>query len=89
MARVDSIRTLLGSNAHSLGRFRRDTALRVEIGRIRSELAETQRLLDRPAGTIGRFRADSALIRAVAGDRAAMDSLFTDMKRHPIRYIAF
>ncbi len=89
MAQVDSIRTLLSSNAHSLGRFRRDSTLTVEIGRIRDELAETQRLASSPTGTIGRWRADSAVLRSVGRDRAAFDSLFIDMKKHPLRYIAF
>ncbi|HEX3866430.1 MAG TPA: MlaD family protein [Gemmatimonadaceae bacterium] len=89
MAQVDSIRALLSSNQHSLGRFRRDSTLRTEVGRLRGELAATQRLMDSPTGTVGRFRADSALTRSMSRDRAELDSLFVDMKSHPIRYIAF
>jgi hypothetical protein len=89
MARVDSIRALLASDSHSLGRFRRDSTLVAEVGRIRDELAVVQRLAASPNGTIGRFRADSVIIRNVHRDFAAIDSLFADMKKHPLRYIAF
>jgi len=89
LARVDSIRQLLASDAHSLGRFRRDSTLVKEIGRVRTDLAVVQQLAASPNGTIGRFRADSAIIRNVQRDLAALDSLFADIKKHPLRYIAF
>jgi phospholipid/cholesterol/gamma-HCH transport system substrate-binding protein len=89
MARVDSIRTLLSSDQHSLGKFRRDSTLAVEIGRIRTELAEVQRLATTPNGTIGRALADSAIIRNVHRDLAEVDSLIADVKKHPLRYVAF
>jgi hypothetical protein len=89
MARADSIRTLIGSNQHSLGRFRRDSTLAIEIQRVRAELAEVQRLASSPDGTIGRLRADSAIIRNVHRGLAEVDSLIADLKKHPLRYIAF
>jgi hypothetical protein len=89
MARVDSIRTLVTSNEHSLGRFRRDSTLVTEIGLIRNELAEVQRLAASPNGTIGRARSDSVIIRNIHLDLAAVDSLFADIKKHPLRYIVF
>ena len=89
LARVDSIRRLIASDAHSLGRFRRDSTLVKEVGRIRDELAVVQQLATSPNGTVGRFRADSAIIRNVHRSLAAIDSLFADMKKHPLRYIAF
>ena len=89
MARVDSIRRLLASDAHSFGRFRRDSTLLTEVGRVRDELAVVQQLAASPNGTIGRLRSDSAIIRNVHRDLAAIDSLFADMKKHPLRYIAF
>jgi hypothetical protein len=60
-----------------------------EVGRIRDELAIVQQLATSPNGTVGRFRADSAIIRNVHRSLAAIDSLFADMKKHPLRYIAF
>ena len=89
MAQVDSIRELLTSNRHSLGRFRRDSTLMLEMGRVRNELAEVQRLAASPTGTIGRLRTDSTLVRNVHRDIAALDSLFADAKKHPMRYIVF
>ena len=32
---------------------------------------------------------DSAIVRAIRRDLGAMDSLEADMKKHPLRYIAF
>ncbi len=89
MARADSIRQLLASDSHSLGRFRKDSTLMRDVTDIRSELDRVRSLLDREDGTIGRFRKDSALVRAVHRDFAALDSLFADLKKHPLRYIAF
>jgi ABC-type transporter Mla subunit MlaD len=89
MARVDSIRTLLASDTHSLGRFRRDSTLVREIGRVRDELATVQQLAASPNGTVGRFRTDSIIMRNVHRSLAAVDSLFADIKKHPLRYIAF
>ena len=89
MASVDSIRALVASDHHSLGRFRRDSTLAIEIGRVRAELAEVQRLASSPNGTIGRARTDSIIIRNVHRDLAAVDSLIADVKKHPLRYIAF
>jgi hypothetical protein len=89
MARVDSIRTLVTSNEHSLGRFRRDSTLVTQIALVRNELAEVQRLAASPNGTIGRMRSDSVIIRNIHVDLAALDSLFADIKKHPLRYIVF
>jgi chromosome segregation ATPase len=89
LAQVDSIRALLASDQHSLGRFRRDSTLKREITRVRTELAEVQRLAESPQGTIGRLRTDSAIVHNVHRDMAMLDSLFLDLKKHPFRYIAF
>jgi ABC-type transporter Mla subunit MlaD len=89
MARVDSIRRLLASDAHSFGRFRRDSTLVGVIGNARDELATVQQLAASPNGTIGRARSDSIIMRNVRRDLAAIDSLFADIKKHPLRYIVF
>jgi hypothetical protein len=89
MARVDSIKTLVGSDRNAFGRFRRDSTLSIEIQRIRAELAEVQRLALSPNGTVGRARTDSIILRNVHRDLAAIDSLIADAKKHPLRYIAF
>ena len=89
MSRVDSIRALVGSDQHSFGRFRRDSTLVREIRSARAELAEVRRLASSPNGTIGRFRTDSVIIRNIHRDLAEVDSLIADVKKHPLRYIAF
>jgi phospholipid/cholesterol/gamma-HCH transport system substrate-binding protein len=89
MAQADSIRALVTSNEHSLGRFRRDSTLMREVGRIRDELRDVEQRAESPAGTIGRMRSDSAIARNVHRDLVSFDSLFSDLKKHPLRYIAF
>jgi phospholipid/cholesterol/gamma-HCH transport system substrate-binding protein len=89
IAQVDSIKALLASDRMALGRFRRDSTLIIEVGRIRAQLAEAQRLAASPVGTIGRARTDSAIVRNIHRSLASMDSLMADMKKHPLRYIAF
>ena len=89
MAAADSLRTLVGSNQHSLGRFQRDSTLAREIASVRAELARVQRLAAAPSGTVGRFGTDSAIVRGLHRDIASMDSLFADVQKHPLRYIAF
>jgi hypothetical protein len=89
MAQADSIRALVGSTRVSLGRFRRDSTLIIEMERIRTELANIQQLAASPDGTIGRARTDSAIVRNIHLSLQAIDSLVADMKKHPLRYIAF
>lgn len=89
MAAGDSIRALVASDRHSLGRFRRDSTLMRDVKDIRDELQRVQVLASSPDGTIGRLRTDSALTHALHRDFAALDSLFADIKKHPLRYIAF
>jgi phospholipid/cholesterol/gamma-HCH transport system substrate-binding protein len=88
MAQVDSIRALLSSNQHSLGRFQRDSTLSLELGRIRAELETVKQLASSPQGTIGRLRTDSAIARSAHRDIAQVDSLIANMKKHPLRYIS-
>jgi hypothetical protein len=89
MARIDSIRALATSDSHSLGRFRRDSTLVAEIRNARVELAELRRIALSPNGTVGRFRTDSIIVRNIHRDLAEVDSLIADVKKHPLRYIAF
>lgn len=89
MAQADSIRALLASDQHSLGRFRRDSTLVRDVAQLRVEMQRLQDLAASPQGTIGRLRSDSAITRGIHRDLAALDSLFADLKKHPLRYIAF
>jgi phospholipid/cholesterol/gamma-HCH transport system substrate-binding protein len=89
LASADTIRLLVTSEHHSLGRFRRDSTLAGAAQRIRDELAKVQSIADGSHGTVGRLRSDSAIVVALRRSRLKMDSLMADMKRHPLRYIAF
>jgi phospholipid/cholesterol/gamma-HCH transport system substrate-binding protein len=89
VAEVDSIRALVSSNQHSLGRFRRDSTLQLEMGRVRADVARVGAELHDPRGTAGRLASDSALTANLSRARQVMDSLFADVKKHPFRYIAF
>ena len=89
LAQVDSIRSLLASNQHSLGRFRRDSTIAPAITKLRGEIADIRRRAASPDGSLGRFRSDTAIARALHRDLAALDSLMADMKKHPLRYNPF
>jgi phospholipid/cholesterol/gamma-HCH transport system substrate-binding protein len=89
LSQTDSIRSLLGSTDHSLGRFRRDSTLLRSVTQVKAALDSLRRLADSPNGTIGRLRGDSALIHNIQRDYAALDSLIADMKKHPLRYSPF
>jgi hypothetical protein len=89
LARVDSVRVLLGSPDNSYGRLRRDSTLIAEIGAIADELSALAARLETSEGTASRLRSDSALVRSVTEARREMTLLFADMRRRPLRYIAF
>lgn len=89
LARVDTIRALLRSERSSLGRFRRDTTLGRTVANVRDELASLGARLDENRGTLGRFAADSAIQGALASAQAEMALLWEDVRKRPLRYIAF
>ena len=89
LARVDSIRALIASPGGNVGRFRRDSTLARTVAEVRDELTALQSRMDTTLGTLDRFSRDSALARAVADARQEMTLLFTDVKKRPLRYIAF
>lgn len=66
-----------------------DALLRLEAGAdtLRAQLDAAAAVLDRTDGFIGRFRQDSALIRAVHAARASLDSLMTEVRQNPLRFI--
>lgn len=91
LARVDTVRALLlaPGGTHSIGRFRRDSTLLREVEAIRADLAVATRLLDESRGTAGRLQHDSALAAEVAQSRRALSALAADLRRNPLRYLAF
>jgi phospholipid/cholesterol/gamma-HCH transport system substrate-binding protein len=89
MARVDSIRLLLRSGDNSLGRFRRDSSLARTIASVRDEIAVLRARMNENRGTLGRFAADSAIQLALASAQSELALLIEDMRKRPLRYIAF
>jgi len=89
MAAADSIRTLMGSNKGSLGRFRADTTLVTNATHVLAELDTLQALMSDPLSSIAAAHSDSALTRQLARTHTLLASLIKDAKSHPLRYIRF
>ena len=89
LASVDSIRVLLRSERSALGRFRRDTTLGRTVAHVRDGLAALRARFEENPGTLGRFASDSAIQRALADAQAQMALLSEDVRKRPLRYIAF
>ena len=88
-AQADSLRTLLASDRTSFGRFRRDSTLLRTVADVRDELAITSALLANQSGTLGRFAQDSIIAVQMTEMSKQMTELFADIKKRPLRYIAF
>jgi phospholipid/cholesterol/gamma-HCH transport system substrate-binding protein len=89
MARADSIRNLLASNATTYGRLRRDSTLIREIGSVRNEISIVKALMADPKGTVSRIRADSAIVRQLGMLEREFTMLKRDITRDPLRFISF
>jgi phospholipid/cholesterol/gamma-HCH transport system substrate-binding protein len=89
MARVDSVRTLVGSSNTSFGRFKRDSTLIAQVADIRKELANVRAALADSRGTAVRVVHDSAAFSALGDVQREMSLLVADMKKHPLRYNPF
>jgi hypothetical protein len=89
ISRADSVRALLSSNSGSLGRFRRDTTLAFKAREVMAELDSLSSLLADPMGSIAGSHSDSTLSRELGRSRALLDSVVTDAKKNPRRYINF
>jgi len=89
MAAADSIRTLVSSNKGSLGRFRRDTTLTTKAKGVLAELDKLSALAASPAGALEAPHPDSSLTRELSRTRLLLAELIRDLKKHPLRYIAF
>jgi hypothetical protein len=89
LASVDSVRALLASDRNSIGRFRRDSTLRLSIAHVRDDITTLRSWMEENRGTLGRFSADSAIHRALASAQAELALLMEDLRKRPLRYIAF
>jgi hypothetical protein len=89
LARADSLRSLLRSNATSLGRFRRDSTLVREIIDVRNEVSIVKAMLAEPRGAAGRAVADRALVDQLAQLEREFGGLLRDVRRDPLRFLGF
>jgi hypothetical protein len=89
MAGADSVRALMTSGRGSLGRFKRDTTLFTTVNGLMAEMDSVSAKMFDPLGSIVRSHSDSALGLALVRNRALLDSLIKDAKKHPFRYINF
>jgi hypothetical protein len=89
MAQTDSIRALMASDKSSYGRFKKDTTLMTKAKGVMAEMDTLRGLMSDPVGTIAAAHPDSTLTRELARNRALLDSLMKDVKKHPLRYISF
>ena len=88
-AQADSVRALLAGDRASFGRFRRDSTLLRTVADLRDELSITSALLSAQDGSLARFGQDSIIAVQTAELSKQMTALFADIKKRPIRYIAF
>jgi phospholipid/cholesterol/gamma-HCH transport system substrate-binding protein len=89
IAMADSIQTLLDLPTTSFGRFQRDTSLKTTIADLRNEVSIVRALMANAEGTAGRVTGDSAVFQQLTRLQKDLGSLMDDIKRHPLRYIAF
>jgi phospholipid/cholesterol/gamma-HCH transport system substrate-binding protein len=89
IAAADSIRALLDSPNTSFGRFQRDSTLMRTVGSVRNEISIIRARLDNAEGTAGRVLGDSAVFQQLARLERDLGALMDDIKRHPLRYVAF
>lgn len=89
IALADSIQMLLDAPNTSFGRFQRDTSLRGTIADLRNEVSIVRALLANADGTAGRVLGDSAVFQQLTRLQKDLGALMDDIKRHPLRYIAF
>jgi hypothetical protein len=89
LARVDTLRALLGSDRTSIGRFKRDSSLMQTTASLRNEVSIALALLNEPRGTAGRVLRDSALTTELTGVQRELGKLIDDLRAHPLRYVRF
>jgi ABC-type transporter Mla subunit MlaD len=89
LAAMDSIGDLLSSRTGNVGRFRRDRTLPTEMDRTRAELTSVRNALAEARGTAGRYREDRALSLELTALGRDFDRLIADVKKNPLRYLAF
>jgi hypothetical protein len=89
LARADSVQQLFGSPENAVGRFRRDSTLKLVVADIRSELSIVRALVQDATGTAGRVVHDRAIVEALMEAEREMGAIMADIRRRPLRYLNF
>jgi hypothetical protein len=89
LARADSVQELFSSPENAVGRFRRDSTLKLVVADIRSELSIVRALVQDATGTAGRVVHDRAIVEALMEAEREMGAIMADIRRRPLRYLNF
>ncbi|HET7457109.1 MAG TPA: MlaD family protein [Gemmatimonadaceae bacterium] len=89
LARADSVRALVASARETMGRARSDSTLLRSVASARNEISIARALLAEPRGTAGRVLHDSVLVRQLTSAERELGLLMADLRKHPLRYVAF
>ncbi len=81
----DSLTSMLNSGNGNIGRFRRDSTLGPTIAHMKSEVDSLRGLMS--GSSLTKVRTDTALTSQLRIVRAQLDSLMTDIKKHPRKYL--
>lgn len=91
-ARTAEVQRLFAGAQARAGRARQEGApaqarLMDHVRELRSSLAALRALTEQPVGTLGRMQRDSALEQTLARARAQLDSLMTESRKKPWRFV--
>ncbi len=91
-ARTAAIQRLIAGAQTRAGRARREAGpaqmrLMDHVQELQHSLAALRALTEQPVGTLGRMQRDSTLERAMARARAQLDSLVTESRKKPWRFV--
>ncbi|HEX2778958.1 MAG TPA: MlaD family protein [Gemmatimonadaceae bacterium] len=89
LARADSLRAVVASAKDKVGRVRGDSTLLQSVTAARNEISIARALLAEPRGTAGRVLHDSVLVRQLTSAERELGLLLADLRKHPLRYVAF
>jgi hypothetical protein len=85
MSAKDSLTYMLSSGNGNLGRFHRDSTLGPTVARMQSEVDSLRGMMS--GSSLAKARTDTALAAQLKIVRAQLDSLMTDIKKHPRKYL--
>jgi phospholipid/cholesterol/gamma-HCH transport system substrate-binding protein len=85
MSAKDSLIYMLSSGNGNIGRFRRDSTLGPTVARMKGEVDSLRGMM--AGSSLAKARTDTALASQLRIVRAQLDSLMTDIRKHPRKYL--